>query len=249
MDGTLLTPATAAIAAVATAEATPAPATTEEKQSITLDSFVLGILKKKATQGESAFKKHLGVMAAAFGCEASEVNAAYETAIAAEKARAEAEAKAQRILAKKVKADKWAEENLKTFTVPKSIITLLEKARDAGKNLCDADSQVTLTPTFTLNEKGEVVVGLSSTGLSSSGGGAPRQTSGDKSEKSRISPWVAYQDGVKKGDTFRITRLDAGKFRDETRGEDIPNKGFTKWIRSYYPTSNTATILKGYGQL
>ena len=240
--------ATALLAGAEAATKTEAPAA--PKVSITLDAFVFGILKKKALAGEAAFKKHIATMAAAYDCETVEVVATYESMVAAEAARVAAEAKNKRIVEKKTKSDAWVIANLNTFTVPKSVITLLEKAREHAKTLCDADSQVTMVPMFGLNEKGEPTVTLSSTGLSTSGT-APRASTGDgtRSEKSRISPWVAYQDGCKKGDAFRISKVATGKFRDESRNEDIPNKGFTKWVRSYYADSHTAAILKGYGQL
>lgn len=227
-----------------------APTTTEAKPTaITLDAMVFGILKKKAEAGEAALKGHIAKVAMAYGVEALEVTTAYEAMILAEKARIEFEAKAKRILDKKVKADAWVLANLNTFTVPKSVITLLEKARDYAKTLCDGDSQVTMVPVFGLNEKGEPTVTLSSNGLNA--GSTPRTSTGDgtTSEKSRVSPWVAYEEGRKKGDTFVISKVASGKFRDETRGEEIPGKGFTKWIGSYYGTSHTAAVLKKYGQL
>lgn len=239
---------TATLEADKGAEVATAPSS-EPKAVITLDGHVIGILKRKAEQGEAALKKHIANVALAYGVEAVEVSSAFEAALAAEKARVEAEAKAKRIGEKRTKADAWAEAHLKTFTVPKSIITLMEKARDFGKTLCDADSQVVLSPSFSLNEKGEPVVTLVSSGLSASSAPPRAARDGTISEKSRISPWQAYQDGVKQGDSFRITRLGPGSFRDETRGEVIPKKGFTKWIRSYYGTSATAASLKKYGQL
>lgn len=232
--------------------ASPAATATVSPPAVVLEAALFAILKKKAEAGEGAFAKHIQAVALAYGTEATAISAAYEAAVAAEKAKVEAEARAKRIGEKRTKVDAWSKSNIDTFTVPKSVIVLMEKALAFAKTISDEDSQVTLVPTFGLNERGEPTVMLSSTGLAAAG--APRASTssagnGTHSEKSRISPWLAYEKGRTMGDTFVLSRKGPGSFRDETKGQDIPSKGMTKWIRSYYPDSHTAGVLKEYGQL
>lgn len=221
------------------------------KPSLKLDAYVVGILKKREETGPEALNKHIAALALAYCVDAEVVETAYQNFLKEERAKVEAEAKAKRIAEKKKKVDAWVEANLKPFTVPKSVIKLLVDSRDFGKTLCDADSQVTIQPIFGLNEQGEPVVSFTASGLSASGGASTgtRSSDGTTSEKSRISPWAAWQQGSQKGDTFVIERLGPGSFRDATRNEDIPNKGLTKHIGAHYPDSQTAAILRKYGQL
>jgi predicted transcriptional regulator len=66
------------------------------------------------------------------------------------------------------------------------------------------------------------------------------------SAKSVISPWLAYERGVKAGDTFRIEKVGTRHYKAES-GEEFTN--LTGWIRQNQPNSQTAAILKRYGQL
>lgn len=66
------------------------------------------------------------------------------------------------------------------------------------------------------------------------------------SDKSVISPWLAYERGVKAGDTFKLEKLSTRHYKDES-GEEFSN--LTGWIRQNQPNSQTAAILKRYGQL
>lgn len=220
------------------------------KPTIKLDSYLVSIMKKREEAGPEALKKHIAALAVAYCVDAEVVEQAYQNFLKEEKAKAEAEARAKRIAAKKAKVDDWVAANLKPFTVPKSVIKLLVDARDFSKTLCDEDSQVNLQPMFIVNENGEPSVTFTVSGLNASGGStSTRSSDGTTSEKSRISPWAAWQQGAQKGDTFIIERLGPGVFRDATRNEDIPSKGLTKWIGTHYPDSQTAAILRKYGQL
>lgn len=66
------------------------------------------------------------------------------------------------------------------------------------------------------------------------------------SEKSRISPFLAYERGVKAGDTFKLEKLGTRAYRDEA-GREFTN--LTGWIRQNQPNSHTADVLRRYGQL
>lgn len=75
-----------------------------------------------------------------------------------------------------------------------------------------------------------------------------RPKSSDKpSDKSRMSAWTAYQSGLKAGDTFEIVKLGRRDYCDKSRGERFNN--LTAHIRDHYSDSQTAAILRRYGQL
>lgn len=66
------------------------------------------------------------------------------------------------------------------------------------------------------------------------------------SAKSVISPWLAYERGVKAGDTFKVEKVGTRHYKAES-GEEFTN--LTGWIRQNQPTSHTFAILKRYGQI
>jgi len=70
--------------------------------------------------------------------------------------------------------------------------------------------------------------------------------SSELSQKSVISPWLAYERGQKMGDTFRVEKLGTRHYRSES-GEEFSN--ITGWIRQNHPQSHAAAVLRRYGQL
>lgn len=103
--------------------------------------------------------------------------------------------------------------------------------RKAVGELGDICSTLDLHCEVTISPDGAVKVNVAQSELSS---------------KSVISPWMAYERGVKLGDTFKVEKLAARHYRDEN-GEEFTN--LTGWIRQNHPESKTAEILKRYGQL
>lgn len=70
--------------------------------------------------------------------------------------------------------------------------------------------------------------------------------SSELSQKSVISPWLAYERGQKMGDTFRVEKLGTRHYKADT-GEEFSN--ITGWIRQNHPNSHAAAVLRRYGQL
>lgn len=66
------------------------------------------------------------------------------------------------------------------------------------------------------------------------------------SSKSVISPWLAYERGMKAGDTFKVEKVGVRHYKAEN-GEEFTN--LTGWIRQNHPNSHTFAILKRYGQI
>lgn len=229
------------------------PTTTPTVETIVLDPMLYQVLKKRHGEGgDDAVKQHATLASQVYPIGAEVITASFISMRKAEQEREALDAKNARINAKSGKCQEFIS-LVKSFTPNKSFIDLMEKGQKLCASLSDDDSKVSFSVVINYSEDGKaLVITPSFTGITP--GAAKRTTTnttgGDgKSDKSRISPWAAYQRGVEKGDAFVIKKVSKGTFRDETKGQDIPPKGMTKWIRDNYPNSNTANILREYKQL
>lgn len=110
-------------------------------------------------------------------------------------------------------------------------IKLSASDRKAVSELHDICTTLNVHCETTLSPDGSLVVNVQNSELSA---------------KSVISPWLAYERGVKAGDTFKLEKVGTRHYKAED-GEEFSN--LTGWIRQHQPNSNTAAILKRYGQL
>lgn len=100
-----------------------------------------------------------------------------------------------------------------------------------------ADSGLTLTITVD-GEKASLTVGKAR---------KARSKNGEISPNSRKSAWVAYQAGVKAGDTFTIVKAEKGYKHGDRFIPARQNGGLARYILKMFPESNTATDLRKYG--
>jgi hypothetical protein len=227
--------------------------TTPTVQTITLDTMLYNVLKKRQTDGgDNAMKEHAALAAGIYGLTAEVISDSFVAMRKTEQEREALDAKNKRIVAKAEKVKEYIT-IVKNFTPSKTFVEMMEKGRALVDSLSDADSKVTFNVTVGFSDDGKnVILTPNFTGISAVSGAAKRATptgNGDKGDKSRISPWEAYQRGKAAGDPFTISKVEKGKFRDETKNADIPPRGFTKWIRENYPESKTAAVLREYNQL
>lgn len=227
-------------------------ATTEQgSKLITLDTMLYNILKQKQTDGgDDAVKGHAAKAADVYGIDAGVITESFVAMRKAEIEREAATARANRIGEKAKKVESFTKD-VTGFTPNKAMVELLNKGDALVKSLSDDDSKVNFEIVIRLNDGGNPVVGVNYTGITAS---TPRASTGnrthsEKGDKSRISPWEAWERGKQAGDTFVIEKVAKGQFRDVTRNEEIPRRGLTAWIGKHYPDSKTAGFLREYGQL
>lgn len=188
----------------------------------TATRFVLpaSVYDQAVTKGRSRNRKFL----ADYIDQASKVlgvsRETLETAIEQEtatRAKAETQDKAKARLDDAVKAIKG--------------IKLNADVRKAVSELHDICATLELHCELSLTPSGELSVNVASSELS---------------QKSVISPWLAYERGQKMGDTFRVEKLGTRHYKADT-GEEFSN--ITGWIRQNHPNSHAASVLRRYGQL
>lgn len=182
-------------------------------------------LKEQKSIGDDAFNERVNNIAQSLGFDVGELVTGFDRVVADERA-----------------ASKRAEFDvaLKGQTLSASMVELFNQGFALASELTTDDQKVTFSMVIERTADSETpVIRGAFKGLR---GGSTTNPGGN------IDGWTAYRRGYKKGDTFLIERTGKGEFRDSTRGENIPQRGFIKWILSHYPDSHAATILTTAGK-
>lgn len=176
-------------------------------------------LSSQLELGEDSFNLRVDTLSSAFGYPREEIVAAFNQAVAEESCNL-------------LRAD--IDQAFNGTTVPSSLIELVNRVAALAEQMSTKDNKVRYR-VYLENDGERVVARYSLRGTGSSVGGG-------------LDGFTAYERGCRAGDSFTITRRGPGLFRDNTRGEDIPKYGLVKWLKQYYPESQTVAILTKAGK-